>query len=272
MIETTQRWRDRRDSYRHRGEAFDPGQYGVEPIATDREARAFVVQHHYSGSYPAARLRVGLYRRRAWFAPELVGVAVVSVPMQPAVIPCYTGLPVDEGAELGRFVLLDDVPFNGETWFLRRVFGALRQELPKVRALVSYSDPERRVTVDGRVVIPGHVGTIYQAKGARYVGRSKAETNLLDGDGRVFPRRSLRKIAREERGGEGATRRLLALGAPVRRVGEAPAAWLSRVLASGVLRACRHPGNHVYLFDATGGALRLPEGARAAVPYPKAAA
>ena len=155
---------------------------------------------------------------------------------------------------------------------IRRAFALLASRLAEVRAVLSYADPMPRLGPDGAVITPGHVGTIYQAKGARYVGRSKAETNLLDGDGRVFPRRALRKIAQEERGGEGATRRLLALGAPVRRVGEAPAAWLSRVLAAGVLRPCRHPGNHVYLFDATGGALRLPEGARAAVPYPKAAA
>ena len=74
----TQRWRDRRDSYRQRGEAFHPSEYGVEPIRGDRAARAFVEAHHYSASFPAARCRVGLYRQRpGWYAPELVGVAVL---------------------------------------------------------------------------------------------------------------------------------------------------------------------------------------------------
>ncbi len=75
ITSVVQRWRERRDSYRPAGEPINTRCYEVAPIVTDREAKGFVLGHHYSGSYPAARYRFGLYR-----GAELVGVAVFSVP------------------------------------------------------------------------------------------------------------------------------------------------------------------------------------------------
>lgn len=245
-----QRWRERRDSYRPAGEPIDPGRYGVE-LLEERPAKAFVCAHHYSGSYPAARLRVGLYRaagaaRRA----ELVGVAVFSVPAQPRVIPRY--LPGSAaGVELGRFVLLDDVPANGETWFLARAFRALHAALPEVAGVVSYSDPVRRAAADGLVVTPGHVGTIYQAFNGTYLGRSRGETLVLDPRGRALSRRALSKIRLEERGAGYAYEQLLAAGAPARRPLEDGAEYVERALAEGPFRRLKHPGNHVYAWAFT---------------------
>ena len=54
-----QRWRDRREYRRPAAERIDPAQFGVE-ILRDSDAKAFVTGHHYSGSYPAARLAVGV--------------------------------------------------------------------------------------------------------------------------------------------------------------------------------------------------------------------
>ena len=48
-------------------------------------------------------------------ASIVVGVAVFSVPMHGGVIPKHTGVAAAEGVELGRFVLRDSVPGNGET-------------------------------------------------------------------------------------------------------------------------------------------------------------
>ena len=75
-LPSCQRWRERKDSYRHLGDNFDPASYAVDGVSKG-EARAFVEAHHYSGSFPAARLSVGLYR--AWGVLRcLVGVAVLS--------------------------------------------------------------------------------------------------------------------------------------------------------------------------------------------------
>lgn len=255
-----QRWRRRRDSYRPAGEPIDPSAYGVE-VLDEAPAKVFVVEHHYAASYPAARFRAGLFRARRFSRPELVGVAVFSVPMQPAAVRRHAGLEPAAGVELGRFVLLDDVPANGETWFLARAFRLLRAEKPDVRAVLSYSDPLPRTAADGRLVKPGHLGTIYRAFNGRHVGRSSRRVLLLDRDGRAVSGRSLSKIRRGERGAEAAIRSLVAAGAPPRRPHEDGAAYVTRALADGSFRRMPHPGNlaYVWAFDA---------GARATLPPP----
>jgi hypothetical protein len=245
------RWRERKDLLRPALELrFDPSRYGVE-ITQERAARPFVEAHHYSGSYPAARLAVGLYRKRAgWYTGDLVGVAVFSVPIQPRSVELWLGLPEREAVELGRFVLLDEVEANAETWFLTRAVEVLRAELRAVRGVLSYSDPLPRHTLEGHTVTPGHVGTIYQAANAAYLGQSEPRYQLLDAKGRTISARALSKVRLGEVGGDGAARRLVEAGLPARRFGEEPAAWLARAmgeaLASGVVRRVLHPGCHAY--------------------------
>jgi hypothetical protein len=73
IVDGAQRWRAGRASYRPAGEVIDPRRYEVATIdgpGADNIARAFVVAHHYSASYPAARERIGLYQGGA-----LVGLA-----------------------------------------------------------------------------------------------------------------------------------------------------------------------------------------------------
>jgi hypothetical protein len=262
----SQRWRERRAIYRPDGEVFDPKQFGVE-LVREREARPFVERHHYSGSYPAARLAAGLMRsREGWFAPELVGVAVFSVPAQPQAIRAHLGVEPAQGVELGRFVLLDEIPSNAETWFLARARRLLHAELPAVRGILSYSDPLERRTAAGLVVKPGHVGQIYRDSGAAYLGRSSSRTLLLTPDGRALSGRTLSKIRLGERGCGAAIDALVRLGLPPAAVGEDGAAWLARALtlgeAQGLLRRLPHPGNHVYRFAVHGPT-------PSALPYPK---
>jgi hypothetical protein len=258
----TQRWRDRRDSYRPAGEPIDVTRYGVA-LLDEAPARDFVVQHHYSASYPAARCRVGMYRAGG----ELVGVAVFSVPMNQRAIPKYTGQLANAGVELGRFVLLDDVPANGETWFLARAFDLLRVAKPGVKAVLSYSDPVPRKTLAGDVVTPGHVGTIYQAHNATHVGRSASRTQLLDAAGRVISPRMLSKLRNDEQGAAYAYQSLRDRGAPPRLALESGRDYVARVSAAGSFRKERHPGNLAYAWGLDKRAKRqLPAGLR----YPKA--
>lgn len=235
-----QRWREGRDAYRRPDEPIRTLDYEVAPIDDDTTARAFVERHHYSRSYPAARVRVGLYR-----GPELVGVAVFSQPTNNAVITGLApGLGHRDGVELGRFVLLDSVPGNGETWFLGRCFELLRGR-GDVSAVVSFSDPTPRAAADGRTVFPGHIGTIYQAHNAVYLGRSTVRTLRLMPDGTVFSARTAQKIRARERGWVYAVEQLVAHGAPAPCDGEDLGAWLRAALAQ-VTRTMRHPGNHRY--------------------------
>lgn len=256
-----QRWRERRPRYRPAGERIEPARYAVD-LVEERAARPFVGAHHYSGTFPAARRSIGLFR-----GAVLVGVAVFGVPAQAATIPRWTGLPASSGVVLSRFVLLDDVPGNGETWFLRRAFAALRVEIPDLGAVVSYSDPVERLDATGRRVKPGHVGVIYQAFNGRYLGRSAPETMILDPAGRSIDRRGLSKIRNGETGAAGAVVRLVAAGAPTRRPHEDGAAYVARALAEGPFVRVRHPGNHVYAWPLSRRVV-LPDGGA----YPRAEA
>lgn len=257
-----QRWRDRRAQYRLADAArFDPSIHAVDVL--DRApATRFIVSHHYSGSMTTNRLNVGLFRVR-----RLVGVAVFGVPSSQSSIPKRTGgLPSSAGVELARLVLLDEIEANAETWMLARAFRLLRLALPEIRAVVSYSDPLPRTTLDGSVVMPGHVGIIYQSLNAIYTGRSKSRTMYLGPGGHEVPPRTLSKLRNGERGDGYAYARLRELGAPPRRHLEDARAYVARALREGPFRALRHPGNHAYVwaFDAADRST-LPR----SLPYPK---
>lgn len=258
-----QRWAERRDSYRVPSERIVPREYDVAAIVDDGTARGFVERHHYSRSYPAARVRVGLYRRC-----ELVGVAVFSHPCNDRVLTsAFPALSPLESIELGRFVLLDEVPGNGETWFLARCFELLRAR--GLQGVVSFSDPVERTSADGRLVFPGHVGTIYQAHNARYLGRGTPDLLRVLPDGTVLSPRTQQKIRAGERGWRAAVELLGRYGADVIADG-APRAdrleWLTTWLPR-LTRRVRHPGNHKYAWSLSR-RLRLASG----LAYPKVAA
>lgn len=257
-----QRWRDRRETQVPAGTLINPLELDVDVIP-ERVARPFVVQHHYSGTYPAARLAVGLFRRR-----ELVGAAVFSVPMNEKAIPAWTGVDSASGTELGRLVLLDEVAGNGESWFIARAFRALRREKPALEAVLSYADPVPRLNAHGSVVKPGHVGTIYQALSARYGGRARARTDYFTPWGEHVSRRALSKIRLEETGAGYAIEQLHRLGAPRREEFEPGRDWLERLMEERFLRTSRHPGNHTYVFPLTRRARAAAKGL-ADLPYPK---
>lgn len=124
LTNATQRWCHDLPRYRPAGERIDPRRYEVAPIADDTTARAFVRAHHYSGSYPAARFRIGLYGN----VGALEGVAVFSMPANEAALAVLPGERLSR-VELGRFVLIDAVPGNGESWFLARCFEILRPSM-----------------------------------------------------------------------------------------------------------------------------------------------
>jgi hypothetical protein len=264
-----QRWHKRRASYRPAGEPLDPSQYAVDEI-NEKQAKDFCIAHHYSRTYPSARLRVGLMRTRVLAPAELVGVAVFSVPASQAVIPKWTGLPPSHGIELGRLVLLDCCEANAESWFMARAFRLLAHALPEVKAVLSFSDPVQRATSTGTLVTPGHVGVVYQALGARHVGRSGARTLIIDPAGRVVSERALTKLRNEDRGARYAYAQLLQAGAPRRRPNEPGHAYVTRALTQGPFRRLRHPGSLAYLWTTPNAPAGTAMGFADPLPYPKA--
>ena len=254
------RWRDRRSIFRRPDEQIRRGDFEVVRLPDDRLTKPFVLQNHYSRSYPAARFRFGLFA----LGGELVGAAVFSHPVNDRTLTNVFGGPATESVELGRFVLLDSVKGNGETYFLARCLRVLRRE--GLRGVVSFSDPVPRETVLGQKVFPGHIGTIYQAGSAHYLGRGTPSVLTLLPDGRAFNKRAASKVRNGEVGQDYAARQLVEAGAddPAVTVGwlyESYADWLAYWLGR-LTRRVRHPGNHRYAWYFNGSAAH-------SLPYPK---
>lgn len=246
----SQRWKDRRSSFVKTNTFIDTKIHHVDIISCHKQAKPFVEQHHYSGSFPATRLSCGIFRNEG-AQSRLVGVACFSVSMNPHAGRKYTGMAGNSSVELGRLVLLDDVESNGESWFVSRCFSLLRQEKPDVEAVYAYSDPVPRIDNSGRILMPGHVGEVYQALSASCRGRAASRTQFVTPDGNIFSERTLSKIVLNECGNEYAARMLLSTGVDKRRPFEEPRAWIERLKSERQIELRRHPGNWVYSFALT---------------------
>ncbi len=209
-VDEGQRWENRTQVLRRRGDGVaDTANYTVTPIAAGT-AKAFVSEHHYSATFPAAVSSFGLF-----YQGSLAGVAVYSVPVNNKTISNVFGAGA-EGYELGRFVLHPVLPFNSETWFLARTNRLLRAERPKCAGVVAFSDPVPRMGPNG-VFSPGHRGQIYQASTAHFLGRSAARRLRVTRDGAVLHERTLSKIRTATTGWRGAVQHLVELGAAAPR-------------------------------------------------------
>jgi len=246
-----QRWRARRASYRPAGEVFDTRRAEVA-LLDEPTAKHFVQTHHYSRSYPAARLRAGIFVKPPLGREYLGGVAIFSVPMTQQVIPATLGLPAHEGVELGRFVLLDSLEANAETWFLGRAFRLVKTKLPEVKGIVAYCDPLARLNEQGEVVKRSHTGTIYRAHNAIYRGQGSARKLWLLPNGQIASERAMSKLRSGDQGAEYAARLLLEQGAPPRAFAECAADWVLRLKRTGFLRPIAHPGNHRFIWRLDG--------------------
>lgn len=260
-----QRWSAGRHSWRHTSEGgFNRTRFEVVELHDDSTPRRFVVAHHYAHTYPAAIRRYGLFTRG-----QQVGVAVLGAPVRAAVLtnvfPHLT--PYVESLELSRFVLLDAVPANAESWFWARC----RELLARVgvAGVVTFSDPVARTTLDGRVVMPGHVGTIYQASNGRPLGRGTARTLLVLPDATVLNDRSVQKVRRDEVGHEAVERLLVANGARPRQPDEPGATYLIHALHAARVRRLRHPGCYRYAWQIGSRRRYVALGLAESWPYPK---
>ena len=147
--------------------------------------------------------------------------------------------------ELSRFLILDAIPANAETFFLARARGWLRAETG-IRAVLAFSDPVPRV-VDGVTTMPGHIGLIYVASSAKYLGRATPRTLTVLPDGTVLNDRTRSKIRNRERGWRYAVGRLVDLGATP-PTSDDLRAWLPAALHEIGATSRRHGGVLRYAF------------------------
>lgn len=186
---------------------------------------------------PAAKWQMGMFDRGG----QLVGVVVLGIPMHDRVLrkPFPDLVPLVGSIELSRLCIVDGVAANAETG-TARVFRHLREHT-EIRAVLAFSDPQPRRAADGRSVLPGHWGLVYQAKGAVAMGRGRARVLTQLPDGTVLPDRARAKLVAGDRGWSYVAGRLVALGArpPAVRPGRA---WLDQALADVGATRVRHGG------------------------------
>lgn len=233
-----QRWRDRHSTFVLPADGvFEPTGWQVRPL-DEAAARDFVRQHHYSGTWVAAQHRFGLVHDTGL----LGGVCVFGVPMSARVLTnAFPDLvPFSQAVELSRLVLLDDLAFNAESWFVARALRKLKAE--GIKAVISFSDPVPRVH-DGRLEFAGHIGTTYKASNAAYLGRGTARTLTMVG-GQVISDRSLQEVRAEERGAQYVVDRPVTAGASRPTAGTTGAQWLPGALVEAGATRLRHGGNH----------------------------
>ncbi|BAI96664.1 hypothetical protein Sj15T_09690 [Sphingobium sp. TA15] len=233
----SQRWRERRALYVDNQSVIDTSRYAVDGVSS-RMARHFIATHHYLPNFPAAIFSAGLFGPGRGGTSQLAGVAVFAVPSTNAVITRHTGLSDPAaGTTLARFLLLDEIAGNGESWTLARAFRLLRTEKPEIEAVVSYSDPSA-----------GHVGQIYQALSAAHRGAGRPRTVYRIGPVSISGR-TLSKIRLGERGASGAIDQLVRLGALRPFHNEEPSDWLDRLSRERILLRARRPGLFTYCFE-----------------------
>jgi hypothetical protein len=235
-----QRWELGREHRRPAGETIRTAEYEVTAIAGD-VARTFVETHHYARSCSPTAHPFGLYRSGA-----LSGVAVFGpLPSMNAHRAVFPTLSTTEGVTLGRLVLLDGVPGNGESYFVARCFALLREA--GIVGVESCADPEPRAALDGSRVHRGHVGCVYQATNGRYIGKTNPATLRLLPNGTVFSNRASGKVVRAEQGRRYSGAALVDWGADPLKDGEDPAEWI-RTWRPRLTRPMRHQGNHRYIW------------------------
>ncbi len=240
IVDFVQRWTERRESRRPAGEPIRTSAYDVAPIEDWSVARDFVAQHHYARNASPTSHSFGLYRG------ELAGVALFGPPASMnAHRAVWPTLAIDQAVTLGRLVLRDDVPGNGESWFIARCFELLRAR--GIVAVESCADPQPRTTEAGARVHRGHLGVVYQATNGRHVGRTNPCTLRLLPDGTALSNRACGKIVRGERGAASAVATLVRFGAEPLRDGEDARSWL-QLWRARLTRPMRHHGNFRYLW------------------------
>jgi hypothetical protein len=266
----TQRWQRGRDSYRPSDEHFDPHRYEVREIK-ESIAKDFVIKHHYSGTAPAVRRCVGLFDvGRAGQRERLVGVLIFGVFSNNASTKKWAKISNHrDGGDLSRLVLLDEVKGNAESWFTQQAIAIGRRYYESkgdtMRVLISHSDPYPLLDVKGNVVMPGHIGNIYQAMNARFLGRSNPSKKLVSPGGITVSGVSLSKLKTADpssawyrRKGSPKTgwnyveEKLRELGAPRKPRGQTYKAWIESLPHLPGWSEISHPGNLVYAWPLGG--------------------
>ena len=147
--------------------------------------KEFIKEHHYSRGCHNGPMTWGLFS-----GDRLIGVCAFATPSSEAVRASLWGAEHKSYVtELHRLVILDETPKNTESWFISRALKGLKSEKPVIWGVLSFADGTE-----------GHVGTIYQATNALYLGTTGSKATFYrDETGRLrHPRQNGENISKQE--------------------------------------------------------------------------
>jgi len=131
----------------------------------------FLLKNHYLKTLPIGTTNYGLIKNG-----NLVGVAAIGSPSNPGVAGSIFGEDkIKQVMELRRFALVPGLEKNTASEFLSGVIKMIRVDFKDVWGLISFADPEQ-----------GHLGIIYQAVGALYLGCANT-ISVIKPDGIKLP-------------------------------------------------------------------------------------
>jgi hypothetical protein len=135
----------------------------IEIADADKSAVAQFVQAHYLHKFPAGIKKIfSVNHKQQDGTKKMIGMAMYGVPfMTAAKFLEPAGIQLKETLELKR-LFIDDVGIrNIESFVIGQTLGRIRKEMPEIRVVLTFADDKA-----------GHVGAIYQATNAIYLGKS----------------------------------------------------------------------------------------------------
>jgi hypothetical protein len=128
-------------------------------------AKQMIIKNHYSHKFSKCTIALGIFEKTEEVDEffdirndKLIGTIVYGDPVGSNVSDSISkNTKQGEILELTRLWIQDDTPKNTESWSISQSFNWIKQNLPKIKVIISYADPAA-----------GHTGKIYQATNFLY--------------------------------------------------------------------------------------------------------
>lgn len=132
----------------------------IEIIPTDKKQVQSFILKHYLGTWPVGIKKIYGIKRKS--NNSMIGMAIYGNPMQSATKVAEPEVSPDQALELKR-LFIEDVPDlpNIESYVIAQTLRFIKQEFPDIKVVITFADEKA-----------GHIGSIYQATNAIYLGKT----------------------------------------------------------------------------------------------------
>lgn len=140
--------------------------FQVHPV-TKQEIQFFAEKWHYSKSAGSVLWAYGLYNQY-----KLLGIVAYNMPTREVCAFPFGEDYVDSVVHMGRLVCRDEAPRNSESKLIAQSLKLLKLDKPNIRAVITYAAGRQN-----------HLGYVYQATNALYLGTANERSFYIDEKG-----------------------------------------------------------------------------------------